>query len=151
MHGYVYQVCGVCVIVCGYAFACVICTSHVYKYICTYTMAYPPACTEQDRLFYVVYEKLSVEGEGMEPHLWTYRSKVSLEHLSHQQDMQSMQRGIQSKMFFYLLVCIISSAPYAHAHKYERAKINELEDRSMIAHARDKCAVRNCRCPWKLK
>ena len=37
---------------------------------------------------------------------------------------------------FYLLVCILFSAPYACAHKYER------EDRSMIAHVRDECTRR---------
>ena len=72
----------ICICMCDMHITC------VQVRTCACTMAYPPACTDQDRLFYVVYEKLSVEGKGMEPHLWTYRSKVSLEHLSHQQDMQ---------------------------------------------------------------
>ena len=37
--------------------------------------------TDQDRLFYVIYEKVSVAPEAFLPHLWTYRSRITLEHL----------------------------------------------------------------------
>ena len=39
---------------------------------------------------------------------------------------------------FYLLVCILFSAPYARA--ISMSELNEREARSMIAHARDECA-----------
>ena len=37
--------------------------------------------TDQDCLFYVIHEKVSVAPEAFLPHLWTYRSRITLEHL----------------------------------------------------------------------
>ena len=36
---------------------------------------------DRDRLFYTVYEKISVAPKAIVPHLWSYRSRVTLEHL----------------------------------------------------------------------
>lgn len=36
---------------------------------------------DHGRLFYLVYEKVKVNKDNMEPHLWTYRQRISLEHL----------------------------------------------------------------------
>ena len=36
---------------------------------------------EHDQLFYLVHEKVKVKSESLGPHLWTYRQKISLEHL----------------------------------------------------------------------
>jgi hypothetical protein len=37
--------------------------------------------TGQDKLFHLVYEKNKVKQKGLDPHLWSYRQRVSLEHL----------------------------------------------------------------------
>lgn len=36
---------------------------------------------DHDQLFYLVYEKVKYAEDSLEPHLWTYRSRVTLEHL----------------------------------------------------------------------
>lgn len=36
---------------------------------------------DHDQLFYLVYEKVKVSEVNMEPHLWSYRQRISLEHL----------------------------------------------------------------------
>ena len=55
----------------------------------TFTLSHAP---EQDRLFNLVFEKVPVkEGGTLQPHLWTYRSRITLEHLTqtlHQWDMK---------------------------------------------------------------
>jgi hypothetical protein len=38
---------------------------------------------DNDRLFFTIHERVSVDPNDVLPHLWTYRSRVSLEHLSH--------------------------------------------------------------------
>ena len=38
-------------------------------------------CTEHDQLFYLVYEHVSVKRGSLEPHLWTYRQRISVEHI----------------------------------------------------------------------
>ena len=35
----------------------------------------------QDKLFRIVYERNKVKKKGLDPHLWSYRQRVSLEHL----------------------------------------------------------------------
>ena len=35
----------------------------------------------QDKLFRIVYEKSNVKMKTLDPHLWSYRQRVSLEHL----------------------------------------------------------------------
>lgn len=37
--------------------------------------------TEHDQLFYLVHEKVKVQEQNIEPHLWSYRQRISLEHL----------------------------------------------------------------------
>ena len=36
---------------------------------------------DHDQLFFLVYEKVKYTEESLEPHLWTYRSRITLEHL----------------------------------------------------------------------
>ena len=33
------------------------------------------------RMFYLVYEKAEVSSGSLEPHLWSYHQKISLEHI----------------------------------------------------------------------
>ena len=37
--------------------------------------------TDHDQLFFLVYEKMAINSNSMEPHLWSYRQRISLEHL----------------------------------------------------------------------
>ena len=36
---------------------------------------------DHDQLFFLVYEKVKYMKDNLEPHLWTYRSRITLEHL----------------------------------------------------------------------
>lgn len=36
---------------------------------------------EHDRLFYVVHEKVQLPPNEVQPHLWSFRSRITLEHL----------------------------------------------------------------------
>ena len=47
----------------------------IYIYVCICMPAEP------DQLFYLVHERVKVSSDCMGPHLWTYRQRVSLEHL----------------------------------------------------------------------
>ena len=38
--------------------------------------------SDRDRLFYMVYERVTVSPNTILPHLWSYRSRITLEHLS---------------------------------------------------------------------
>ena len=41
-----------------------------------------PLCyVDHDQLFFLVYEKVKYTKDNLEPHLWTYRSRITLEHL----------------------------------------------------------------------
>ena len=48
-------------------------------------------CTDRDRLFYTVYEKSSIPSSSLLPHLWTYRSRITLEHLFQTLQAQKMK------------------------------------------------------------
>jgi hypothetical protein len=37
--------------------------------------------SDHDQLFFLVYEKVKYTQDNLEPHLWTYRSRITLEHL----------------------------------------------------------------------
>ena len=38
---------------------------------------------EHDQLFFLVYERMELMNQSsMQPHLWTYRSRITLEHLA---------------------------------------------------------------------
>jgi len=39
--------------------------------------------TEHDALFFTIYEKMSVHGGDIQPALWRYRTRITLEHLTH--------------------------------------------------------------------
>jgi len=39
--------------------------------------------SEHDDLFFMIYEKLPVRTGDVQPALWRYRARITLEHLSH--------------------------------------------------------------------
>ena len=45
-----------------------------------------------DHLLYLVYERIPVKEGSLNPHLWTYRSRITLEHLSHTLQQQGMRK-----------------------------------------------------------
>lgn len=38
---------------------------------------------DRDKLFYIIHEKADLPPKALVPHLWTYRSRITLEHLFH--------------------------------------------------------------------
>ena len=39
-------------------------------------------CPEHDPLYYLVYERAPMVKDSLEPHLWGYRPRITLEHLT---------------------------------------------------------------------
>ena len=37
--------------------------------------------TDHDQLFFLAYEKIKHVDDSLEPHMWTYRTRITLEHL----------------------------------------------------------------------
>ena len=37
---------------------------------------------EPDKLMYLIYEKVKLKGGKIDPHLWSYRPHITLEHLA---------------------------------------------------------------------
>ena len=56
---------------------------------------------EQDRLLYTVYEKSSVAEGSVNPHLWTYRSRITLEHLF--QTLQAQDKRKECPILYHFL------------------------------------------------
>ena len=56
---------------------------------------------EQDRLFYTVHEKSSIAEGSVIPHLWTYRSRISLEHLF--QTLQAQDKRKECPILYQFL------------------------------------------------
>ena len=44
-------------------------------YTCTSNVA------EHDQLFYLAYERVKVDEGRLEPHLWSFRSRITVDHL----------------------------------------------------------------------
>ena len=66
---------------------------------------------EQDRLLYTVFEKNSVAESSIAPHLWTYRSRITLEHLF--QTLQAQDKRKECPILYQFLtqvrlVCLTS-------------------------------------------
>lgn len=53
----------------------------VQPYVIVVMIIFFFSLAEHDQLFYLVHEKVKVKSESLGPHLWTYRQKISLEHL----------------------------------------------------------------------
>ena len=61
--------------------------------LCSHCIIHIPIAffADHDYLFYVVYEKVKYAEDTLEPHLWTYRSRVTLEHLRQSVQGQKMK------------------------------------------------------------
>ena len=67
---------------------------------------------DHDQLFYLVYERVKVSDDNLEPHLWTYRSRITLEHL--RQTLQ--EKSIRAE--FPILHAFLQAEPYLRATQY---------------------------------
>ena len=71
---------------------------------------------EQDQLFCTVYEKSSVAKGSVTPHLWTYRSRITLEHLF--QTLQAQDKRKECPILYHFLtevrlICLTSFSELA--------------------------------------
>ncbi len=83
-------------------------TSALWLHVHTTVTLY--SSVEQDRLFFVVYERVKVVGAGMGPHLWTYRSRITLEHLNLILQRKNFKEKHPILYEFLQQVCVCASA-----------------------------------------
>lgn len=62
---------------------------------------------DHGQLFYLVYEKAKYKEESLEPHLWTYRSRIILEHLRQTLQEKKMKEKYPILYEFLQAVCCI--------------------------------------------
>lgn len=62
-----------------------------------------------DQLFYLVYEKVKCKDEDIGPHLWTYRSRITIEHL--QQTMQEKKMRTKHPILNEFLQAVCFTLP----------------------------------------
>ena len=68
-----------------------------------------PFYTEQDRLFFTVYERAKLDERSTEPHFWIYRPRISLEHLHQNLLASNHQKKFTVLYTFIQEVCCIQS------------------------------------------
>ena len=60
-----------------------ICVVHIVRSILDLLLMSVSFPSEHDRLFFLVYERVELMNQSsIQPHLWTYRSRITLEHLA---------------------------------------------------------------------
>ena len=62
--------------------------------------------SEHDQLFYLVYERVQVVEGSLDPHLWAYRSRITLEHLRQNLQQQNMKKKYPILHEFLQEVCV---------------------------------------------
>ncbi len=77
-------------------------------YYC-YSLCPPP---EQDRLFYLAYEKVKVDEGKLEAHLWSYRPQINLEHL------KSKVQAVNECKILDTFLKIVSVCIHHQSHEY---------------------------------
>ena len=70
--------------------ACMYVLNHTL-HMCTHTHTHTLCNAEHDPLFYMVYERMPVVKGSLEPHLWSYRPHITLEHLIRYMQQQKMK------------------------------------------------------------
>ena len=71
--------------------------------------------SEHDQLFYLVYERVQVVEESLDPHLWAYRSRITLEHLRQNLQQQNMKKKCPILHAFLQKVCVCVGGWGGHA------------------------------------
>lgn len=60
---------------------------------------------EHGQLFYLSYERVKLSGKSMEPHLWSYQQRISLEHLGQTLQEKKMKEKYRILHDFLHVVC----------------------------------------------
>ena len=72
---------------------------------------------EHGQLFYLSYERVKLSGKSMEPHLWSYQQRISLEHLGQTLQEKKMREKYSILHDFLQVVCeVIYEANFAFLH-----------------------------------
>ncbi len=73
---------------------------------------------EHDQLFYLVFERVKVSKDNMEPHLWSYRQRISLEHLRQTLQVEKKLKEKCSILYEFLQVVstMVGDALYMSFH-----------------------------------
>ena len=61
---------------------------------------------EHNQLFCLVYEHVQVAEGSLDPHLWAYRSRITLEHLRQTLQQQNMRKKCPILYTFLQEVCV---------------------------------------------
>ena len=64
--------------------------------------------SEYDQLLYLVYEHVQVAEGNLDPHLWAYHSRITLEHLRQYLQQQNMREKCPILYAFLQEVCIFN-------------------------------------------
>ena len=64
------------------------------------------AVSEHDTLFFTIYEKIPVRSGDIQPAMWRYRARITLEHLAHVLQ-QSTSKSLSLLKEFLRLVNIV--------------------------------------------
>ena len=62
--------------------------------------------SEHDQLFYLVYERVQVAEGSLDPRLWAYRSRITLEHLRQNLQWWNMKKKCPILHAFLQEVCV---------------------------------------------
>ena len=68
-----------------------VCEMYTYLYVLINPSSKHTHYAEHDPLFYLVYERMAVVMGSLEPHLWSYRPHITLEHLTRYMQQQKMK------------------------------------------------------------
>ena len=61
-----------------------------------------------DDLFFTIYEKIPVQSGDLQPAMWRYRARITLEHLTHALQQRTIGKGYVILKEFLRLVSILS-------------------------------------------
>ena len=62
---------------------------------------------EHDALFFMIYEKIPVHAGDLQPGMWRYRARITLEHLAHALQQNADKSLVILKEFLRLVSTII--------------------------------------------
>ena len=79
-----------------------------FKFLCKWV--------DHGQLFHLVYEKVKYKEESLEPHLWTYRSRITLDHLRQTLQEEKMRQDYPILSEFLEAVCYSITLLLANTH-----------------------------------
>ena len=75
-------------------------------------MCYNYISSDHDPLYYLVYERTPVVKDSLEPHLWSYRPRITLEHLTRYMQQQKKKFPILEE--FLKIVSMFNSIFFSY-------------------------------------